>query len=295
MTHQPSHAPLIIVGTGRCGSTILHQMLARHPQLAFLVPHVDQNPSQPALNSLVLDWLDSPAGRNSELRASIAPAEAWRFWDHYVPGFSRPFRDLKADDVTVKVIESLHRVVPKLLTEKRTRLLVKLTGWTRIGFIKEVFPDAKVLHLVRDPRAVAASLLSVGWWLGWQGPEQWGWGPLSEEQQNVWLMSGQSFPVLAVTQWVKIIEAFTSSLAGLPSSMKPDILTVQYDRLCAARDEVLQEILSFAGLEVSQEYRASVSEFSLENRDYKWREDLTREQRSVIEQTLITLGHGSHV
>ena len=295
MTRQPIHAPLFIVGTGRCGTTILHRMLARHSQLAFLVRHVDQNPSQPALNSLVLDWLDGPAGSNSQLRDSIAPVEAWRFWDHYAPGFSRSFSDLKADDVTVRVKETLHRVVPKLLTERRTRLLVKLTGWTRIGFIKEVFPDAKVVHIIRDPRAVAASLLSVRWWRGWQGPEQWRWGPLTNKEASIWLESDRSFPVLAAIQWTKIMAAYKRSLHTLPESLGSDILAIRYHELCASPDDLVHKVLSFSGLKVSEAYLISLSEHRLESRNHKWQQELTLKQQKDLEHALESLDWTSYI
>ena len=153
--------PIFIVGTGRCGSSIFHKMMAGHPQLAFFTPVLNRYPDKPALNSVILERLDSSNIPHCDHPRHIKPSEAWDFWEYHVPGFKRPFRDLRAHDVMVNSKQTLHRILPNLLSTKRRRLLVKLTGWTRIGYIKEVFPDTKIIHIIRDPRAVAASLLQV--------------------------------------------------------------------------------------------------------------------------------------
>ncbi len=88
--------------------------------------------------------------------------------------------------------------------EKRNRLLVKITGWPRLGYLHEIFPDAKFIHVVRDGRAVVNSLINVDWWDGWKGPQNWRWGDLDLSQTDEWEKYGKSFVVLAGIQ-LKII------------------------------------------------------------------------------------------
>jgi hypothetical protein len=94
-------------------------------------------------------------------------------------GFRRPCRDLLPQDVTLKKKEAIQNVVAQMLTRKRNRLVVKITGWPRIGFLKEIFPDAKFIHILRDGRAVANSYINVPFWWGWRGLANWRWGPLT--------------------------------------------------------------------------------------------------------------------
>jgi len=278
--------PIFLVGTGRCGSTVFHRMMAEHPHLAFLTSQLNECPSKPEINSVVLDWLDSPSGDHGIKRGRVIPSEAWAFWEHYVPGFSRAFRDLRADDVTVRHKEALLGALERVTTGTRTRLLLKLTGWTRIGFIKEVFPDAKVIHLIRDPRAVAASLLTTSWWNGWRGPERWRWGPLTPQEESVWHLAGRSFSVLAAIQWVKIMRTYRESLREFPECMKDDVLEIRYERLCASKEDVIHEVLCFVALERFEEHDRALCLYDMQNRNQRWRQDLTAGQQQQLEQAL---------
>lgn len=91
----------------------------------------------------------------------------------------------------------------------------KFTGWPRAGFISAVFPKARFIHIVRDGRAVANSWLRMPLWLGYKGPEQWQWGPLTAEQAEVWDRSGRSFVVRAGLLWQKLIDAHVQARAAI--------------------------------------------------------------------------------
>ena len=49
---DPLDRPIFIVGTGRCGSTILYQLLSNHPQLGWISSWVDAFPMLPWLTVL---------------------------------------------------------------------------------------------------------------------------------------------------------------------------------------------------------------------------------------------------
>jgi hypothetical protein len=44
---KPITKPIILVGTGRCGSTVFHRLLATHPRLMWLSGFAYQFPSRP--------------------------------------------------------------------------------------------------------------------------------------------------------------------------------------------------------------------------------------------------------
>ncbi|MEA2713003.1 MAG: omega-hydroxy-beta-dihydromenaquinone-9 sulfotransferase, partial [Gemmatimonadales bacterium] len=177
--------PIIIVGTGRCGSTVFHRLLASHPQVMWLSGLCDRYPSKPAWNRRAVTALDNPVLRRA-FGGRLRPGECYRFWDTHAYGFSAPFRDLVRADVTPRIKKQVRAAFEPMLTPARNRLLIKITGWPRLGFLSEIFEDAKFIHIVRDGRAVASSLLHVDFWRGWFGPQGWRAGMLSGEDLAEW-------------------------------------------------------------------------------------------------------------
>jgi hypothetical protein len=277
--------PVFIVGTGRCGSTIFHRILAEHSDVAFFTAISDRYPAKLHWHRAVMEWWDAPV-LGSLLRYRLRPGEAWRFWDYYVPGFSKPFRDLRASDVTVHTKAVLYKTFTRTVTRQRARLLVKLTGWTRIGFLKEVFPDAKIIHMVREPWSVVNSLLNVQWWRGREGPEKWRWGPLSAEEEQLWKLYNESFLVLAAIQWKKVLEAYYKSLSYLSEEKRKDVIEVYYSDFCRAESQVMENVLSFCDLPYTDSFRQSVMKYNLESQDNKWQNDLTVSQQKQLEKAL---------
>ena len=170
--------PIIIVGTGRCGSTIFHRLLAKHPETMWLSGFCDRYPARPDLNRRAVTAMGNPLLRRL-FGGRIQPGECYYFWDHYAYGFAEPCRDLVRTDVTARVKQQVRTAMGSMLTPARHRLLLKITGWPRLGYLNEIFEDARFIHLVRDGRAVAASLLHVDFWRGWFGPQGWRAGLLS--------------------------------------------------------------------------------------------------------------------
>ena len=143
--------PIIIVGTGRCGSTLFHRLLAKHPQLMWLSPLCYKYPDRPGWNRMAVTVMDNPL-LSRLFGEKIRPGENYRFWDKYAYGFSEPCRDLVRSDVTPRVKKQVRAALESMLTARRNRLLIKITGWPRIGFLNEIFEDAKFIHVLRDVR-----------------------------------------------------------------------------------------------------------------------------------------------
>ena len=279
--------PIFIIGTGRCGSTVFHQMMARHPQVAYLTGTLVYWPARRRWNRLAVSLREWPLV-GSIVRRRVIANEAWPFWERHAPGFTRPCRDLRAEDVTHQVRRALHGVFSRIVSRRRPRLLIKLTGWPRIGFVKEVFPDARIIHVVRDPRAVVNSWLNVYFWEGWQGPGQWHWGPLDENLMRIWRKHDESFPVLAAIGYKKIMDAYEEALERL-GAMRGDVMEVRYDDLCASTQEVVGRVIEFCALEDTPRFRAAVAQFTLVNRDEKWRHNFPEVQQQHLEEALQSL------
>lgn len=277
-----SGAPLFLIGVGRSGSTVFQRLLGLHPRVAWLSGLAERYPHRPGWNRTLLRSLEWPAV-GARLRRRFRPGECWSFWESLRPGFRRPFRDLGAGDVTPRDRRLIPPALEAMMPASRSRMMIKLTGWPRIGFLDALFPEARFLHLVRDGRAVAASLTAVGFWRGWAGPGQWRWGPLPPPYEALWEETGRSFVALAGLQWRYILEATAQASAGLG----PDrFLEVRYEDLCREPSSTLERVLSFAGIEASETFSRRLATFPLKSANEKWRRDLSAEQQSQLEGVL---------
>lgn len=270
--------PIFLIGTGRCGSTAIHTLFSMHPAAAWLSDLCDRFPNHPEYNRLLMQIFSIPA-IGSLLSVRFKPGENYEFWTRLAPGFRRPFRDLKATDLTAAEKNKVSAVMARMTTIQRNRLLLKLTGWPRIGFLNEIYPEAYFIHIVRDGRAVANSLLQVDFWDGWAGPDRWRWGRLSHEQNLTWENTGRSFVALAGLEWVLMLEAVREAKQRLA---KDRFLEVRYEDFCSDKLWTARSIAEFTGLGWTDRFAQRVERFPVESRNYKWLEDLTVRQQEML-------------
>jgi sulfotransferase family protein len=274
--------PIIIVGSGRCGSTLFHRLLATHPQMMWLSPICYQYPNKPAWNRMAVTAMDNPLLRRL-LGAKIRPGENYRFWDKYAYGFSEPCRDLVRSDVSARVKKQVRAAFEPMLTAKRNRLLIKITGWSRIGFLNEIFEDAKFIHILRDGRAVASSLLHVNFWRGWHGPQSWRAGLLSPEDQATWESYDRSFTALAGIEWRIQMRAMEAARKALDPGLFHEL---KYETFCEQPVESFRRVLEFAEVPWSAGFEREIRSASIKSTSDRWRDDLAPRQQAILDDLL---------
>ena len=250
-----------MLGTGRCGSTLVHEVLARHPDVGFL-SNVEDNVAQ-------LGWTGRwngplfrrvPNSLTAKGRLRFAPSEAYGLLERRVsPMLATPFRDLTAADATPWLADRFRGVFEDAaMAQGRPLFLHKFTGWPRAGFTETVFPDSRFIHVVRDGRAVASSWMQMDWWLGHRGPWDWPWGPLTPAQEAEWQASGQSFAVLAGIAWKILMDAFDAAQAKVPSDRW---LEVRYEDILDNPRECFAELLDFLDLPWNRRFEQALARY----------------------------------
>lgn len=277
-----TEAPIVVVGTGRSGTTIFHKILSKHASVAWLSRLCVKYPDRPGLNRMLMRGLDIPLVRNA-LSARWTPSEAYAFWEFYCPGFANPYRDLLADDLMPPSAARIKSALSQLTTRSRNRLLVKITGWPRLGFLGAIYPNVRIICVTRNPYAVTSSFLEIPWWDGWRGPTSWRHGPLPPDLDAVWREQGQSFVALAALENVIFDRAMRDCRKTLPAGQ---ILDVSYAELCSEPVGTFRSVCAHCELEWSDEFQEAVQRFSLRNNDDKWRKYLTAHQQEIVTRTL---------
>ena len=177
----------------------------------------------------------------------------------------------------------MRRVLAELTTPKRNRLMFKATGWPRIGYLREIFPDARFLHVLRDGRAVVNSMINVGWWLGYQGPQNWRWGELSAEHRDEWERHQRSYVALAAIQWKIAMEAVEQGRKYLDDDQ---FFELRYETLLSDPVNTMRKVLEFTGLPWCDSFQRAVESYGLRNMNVRWTSELTQDQQQTVQDVL---------
>jgi len=145
VTAEPAAAPVppfFIVGCGRSGTSLLRTMLDHHP--AICVPPE------------ALCLIDLLRARNADARRLRRTMLA----DHEIRAWGVPLDESSYADCTTaaELIDRVHRLRAQHLGKPgwghKTPRFVRHTE-----LLRDAFPDARFVHVVRDPRAVALSFM----------------------------------------------------------------------------------------------------------------------------------------
>ena len=158
--HGPErYRPFFIVGSGRCGSTLLRAMLEAHPDV-----HI---PPESGLAAMVRDYRRySRLPWKVLLRILLAPLGYERAWEPWELAPGPLLRDLQ------ELPREMRNVATVLNAVYRAHLRNHKPGAGRWGdktpphtpqlpALQAVFPDLQVVHLLRDGRDVVQSFLQV--------------------------------------------------------------------------------------------------------------------------------------
>ncbi|MEV6980534.1 sulfotransferase [Sphaerisporangium sp. NPDC051017] len=274
-----------LLGTGRCGSTLLYKVLTQHPLLGFPTNLDDRygrlTPPLRRLAAAVHRW-SRPGFPPKRVRPSEAQAALTR---EVSPLVVDPFRELVAADVT----PWLARRMSSFFEERAVREGVdhyvhKFTGWPRAGFLLEIFPQARFVHILRDGRAVASSWTRMPWWRGHLGPCGWHYGPLPDAYAEEWDRGGRSMIHLAGIGWKILMDAYERARATVP----PDQwLEIRYEDLVDDPRKHMIMILEFLGLPWTSRFDHGFGRHRFESRQVDaFRRDLTPAQLALLNRSL---------
>ncbi len=278
--------PAFILGTGRCGSSLVHEIIARHPEVGFVTNLDDLGIRRGNAQQLTL-WRHLPAALSEKGRPRLAPSEGYRVLAREVGHLLvDPAADPTAADLTPWLATRLHDFVAARMghLEAAAVFVHKFTGWPRARLLDAAFPGSRFVHIVRDGRAVANSWLQMDWWRGHLGPAGWHFGPLPAPLAALWEEHGRTQPVLAGLGWRLLVDTYEecADVVG-----RERWLTVRYEDLLADPRPELTRILEHIGLSWNDAFESGLGRYSLSpGRVEAYRSDLAPEQLRAVEAVL---------
>jgi hypothetical protein len=281
MPHPP---PIILIGTQRSGTTWMGDVFARHPRLAY--------------------WPE--------------PRHVWTSGNSY-----RPDDVLTAADARPSVTRRIRAIFDRFVEERGKDRLVEKTpsNCLRMPFIRAIYPDAKMILIVRDGRSVMRStgaILEQGvpgnrivsraletplWeWpayipraastiyrkvarkpLAFWGPRPPGW--------RDWVRNDPREVILA-KQWAATISrAIEDGLAQPPELF----FQYKYEEFMARPRENMERLLDFCQLENAGDVIEFVTATADPARQHKWKDEIDEGTLDLVrphmEPTLNRLGY----
>jgi len=278
---------VFLIGSGRCGSSLIHELVARHRDVGF-ISNIDDNLTfLKGLGRFNNSILRSPFGKFTKKgRPRFAPSEAYSIISRHVsPIYANSCRNLRASDVTPSLKRKFRDFfLERYRAQSKPLFFHKYTGWSRASFFKEIFPEARFVHIVRDGRAVANSFLQMDWWTGYESPERWYLGHLSDADNKAWEESGNSFVTLAGVAWKILVNSIEEDAAQMDDS---STMIVRYEDFLHAPDEKIQAICEFSGLEFDSDLKRQMHKSPVRSgREKAYLQDLTRDQVTELTHLL---------
>ena len=183
------------------------------------------------------------------------PVEAYSIFNYLTDSMFTQRRHLTAADAAPDVIGRYRNYVKKILFyQNKPRFVQKHTGYPRLNYLSAIFPDARFIHVVRDGRAVANSMLHVSWWDGTM--KSWWWGPMKTAYQQEYIAANQEPLVLAAIVWKTLMDLVEEErTADFPRPF----LEVRYEELIQNTNEVLERVLDFCNLPDSSVFKKRIS------------------------------------
>ena len=268
-TDNDARNHVFIVGCGRSGTTALYELLSSHRGVAWFSNYTNKWPRLPQLAVLSL------LARARLGRLAPRPVEGYRIF--HACRTTDNFRPLTETDISDEEQRCLRLIVRRHLQYQRaTTFINKNTrNSRRIRYLNGIFPDARFIHVVRDPAATVASLLHVPWW---PDLELWSHGATTP---RAWSESGRDVTVLAAEFWVHEVGRILADKEHVQASR---YLEVRYEDLTQDPLPTIERVLDFCDLVWTTDFRSFFRTFPLVNQNSKVATRLDREQIRAIER-----------
>lgn len=267
---QKVNKPIFIVGCGRSGSTLLFNLLKRHPQL---VPTSGYPEGEDHVG-----WIKHG-------NCIISGLGTWASVDGGHTGFHYCLY-MNESDVTLDVVKRMTSYYYKDIIKKDTtkRVINKCPHLSnKLRYVQAIFPDAKFVHIVRDCLPVVSSWIKVMedqpyqvlYWPETEFPCFWVFpAPPYGAREDIFEKEGRVFPGKGTARLVDYWSVVNQNIPVQLSSSPEQLQTVKYEDLCRDPVETLQHICDFCEITPFSEISVPINS----NNNEKYKKHLSKRQ-----------------
>jgi hypothetical protein len=271
--------PILIIGAPGSGTTLLYQTLCAHRDLAYIT-HNMLRAGLRKHGRLVGDRRKALFKLHNLIHrdpASTLPHEADAFWMTYFGYYDYRTENDYTEEMAIYFRKKVTQVQD--LWDRPRFVNKNLQNSFRVKLLNLVFPDAKFLHIIRDGRAVAFSLLNKKD-LGATSP--------------ILLVGFKD--ILGEKYQYKRSELYNHGLAWKEYVTKAREASavargryyeVRYENLVREPYEELRNIIDFCELEWYNKFREEIPH--TQNMNEKWRQNATKDQHRDLEESTYDL------
>jgi hypothetical protein len=271
---QLKRPPVFILGHWRSGTTLLHEYLGLDPKFASPTTYQCFAPWHFLLTEGLIarygNWLLPDRRPMDNMKAGWAlpqedefalmnlgapsPYLRLMFPNHPVP-FAETLDSARFAPKDLKVWRQQLEWFVKALTYKtRKQLLLKSPPHTgRLAILRQMYPESKFIHIVRDPRKLYPSTMKL-------------WNSLDENQALQSPTDQSRLESFVLDSLVSMYHAFERDRSSVPESQ---IIDVRYETFIAKPIDTLEKIYQHLGLGSFDSVRSSWEAKSEQERGYQ--------------------------
>ncbi|HEX5152446.1 MAG TPA: sulfotransferase [Parafilimonas sp.] len=297
--------PIIIIGSGRSGTTIMAEIIFQHEDLAWHSNYQELFVFTPLINYLrrffnnkywrfekFYTYVGTSKNTRQKSRSKFDlflfnPVEHYNFWE-YITGkridFSRGFLlDEKATQHDIKHIRSFLNRQVKYQGGKR--LIMKFTGPARLEYLTSIFPDALVVNVIREPVATVRSWLEVGFWQRMGIDKLW-WRGAYTPQELAYVETIKDKPALITAfQYKKLMETTRHEIEKLGLT----VYECRYEDFVKNPKTFIYKMMEFMQLPPSKKVEAYLENIIVDNRNERASAKNKRMMSEEIKQQILNI------
>lgn len=271
------HDPVFIIGHWRSGTTMLHEILIKDPQFGYpdtfscfaaqhflvsrpMLTSLLRLPETRPMDNVAFGWT-APQEDEFALCALGIPSPYLQLafprnnrWKGRYEQLQK-YLDLSGltDEEMARWQNGLRWFMRELTYRDDRRLVLKSpTHTARVGVLKQMFPNAKFIHICRNPNTLYASTINL-----WKRFLQ------SEAFQRT---DGAYLEELVFESLERMYRAYFRDTAQMSPS---DLIEIRYEDLCADKIGTMRTVYEQLGLGDFEKFRPSLEIYCEEKKGYK--------------------------